>query len=66
MTDDELRIKWRQTIDRLKSDGKFVDAIEFGPDGEFIGLVYELNLDFEDSELQRHFPKSVEYWKETK
>ena len=64
MKESELRKKWQQTIDKLKLEGKFVDSIEYGPDGEFIGMVYELNLDFEDLDFQKHFPKSVEYWKE--
>lgn len=64
MKEFELRKKQQQTIDRLKSEDKFVDAIEYGPDGEFIGIIYELNLDFEDLYFQKHFPKSVEYWKE--
>jgi len=64
MSESELRKKWEKKICELKNSGNFVDAIEFGPDGEFIGMVYELNLDFDDPELQKNFPKSVEYWKD--
>lgn len=46
-------------IHELKMKGTFSSAIEFGPDGEWLGLVYELDTNFSDLDEQIHFQLCV-------
>ena len=62
--DPELdRAKYEAAIAELKANGTFAGCIENGPDGKFIGMVYEKDMSFDLEAEQRHFAKSVVWWK---
>lgn len=58
------RSKYEVAIAELKTKGAFAGCIENGPDGKFIGMVYEKDMSFTLEAEQNHFAKSVEWWKE--
>lgn len=59
-----VRSKYDAAITELKAKGTFAGCIENGPDGKFIGMVYEKDMSFKLEAEQNHFAKSVEWWKE--
>ena len=58
------RSKYEAAIAELKAKGTFSGCITNGPDGKFIGMVYEKDMSFDLDAEQNHFAKSVEWWKE--
>jgi hypothetical protein len=58
------RSKYEAAIAELKAKGTFAGCIENGPDGKFIGMVYEKDMSFALEAEQNHFAKSVEWWAE--
>ncbi|HDY7429386.1 hypothetical protein [Vibrio vulnificus] len=43
----------------LEGKGTIAGTIEHGPQGEWLGMVYELNSDYDTPEEQKHFAKLV-------
>lgn len=59
MENDTHKKEFLNVVAELKKKGTFAGTIEHGPDGEWLGMVYEKDLTFTDPREQDHFARCV-------
>ncbi|WED23863.1 hypothetical protein L3Q72_21765 [Vibrio sp. JC009] len=59
MNSADAKREYQKVVQDLKSRGTYAGEVEFSPEGEWLGMVYEKNYAYSDFREQVHYAKLV-------
>ncbi|WP_375749631.1 hypothetical protein [Vibrio sp. HN007] len=59
MNSAEAREEFKRVVDDLKSRGTYAGEVEYGPEGDWLGMVYEKNYSYSDYREQVQYARLV-------